>query len=367
MGFEERIEKMKGGVRLSAPVIIIAILIGIIVIGGIIILLSPRGKVPVVVESYTPEGEVLQMDNFTIEFSQDIVSDTLVGEYMEQAPVKFAPPIPGLYKWTARHKLQFLPETILLPSTEYTAEVNPEIVTHANEYLKGKRKFSFHTPRFRVEVASISLHFGPDIKKEVVLMGEVRFNYPVEPNQVKKFMVLSFERGRNIPYEITTMKSSSTIRFETDPMERWEKDKNILLKIGKNLLPVNGNLGIYEEYIKFVSMKGKRELKVEGIFPEQRGVYGTLKIRFNAPVAHDEAKLHITVDPSIEYQVVSDYRYVELRGNFEVGKGYTVTIQPGLMATDGSILEKEFSSKAILQNLDPQGRKPQCGTGYHQH
>ena len=353
MGQEERSEKKRRGVRLSALLFIIALLAGTIVVGGIILLVSPRGKVPVTVESFTPKGEVPQATNFTIEFSQDIVSDTLVGDYLDQAPLKFSPPIPGLYKWVARHKLRFLPETFLLPSTEYTAEVLPEIVTQENHYLKGKRKFKLHTARFRIEDASISLHFGPDIKKEVVLMGEVRFNYPVEPEGVKDYLNIVIERGRHIPFEITTSRSSTSIRFESEPMERWDEDRTIHLMVSQGIRPINGNLGLYDDYVKAIPMKGKRELKVEGVFPEQRGIYGTLKIKFNAPVARDEAKLHISVDPSIEYEIVADYRYVELRGDFEAGIGYTVTVQPGLMATDGSILEKEFSTRAILQNLDP--------------
>lgn len=351
---EERIERKRRVFPWSAPVlIIIGLLVAIIAVVVILFLVSPRGQVPVTVESFSPEGEVPQATNFTIEFSQDLVSDTLVGDYLEEAPVTFTPPIPGLYRWIARHKLRFFPEAFLLPSTEYRAEVLPEIVTDPNSYMKGKRKFTFHTARFRVEASSVSLIFGPDIKKQVILVGEVRFNYSVEPGEAKKYLRVEFEKVRPIQYEITTRRPEATIRFESEPMDRWEEEQRVRLTVSQRLRPISGNLGLYDGYEKTFPLKGRRDLVVEGVFPEQKGLYGSLKIRFNAPVAPEEAKHHITVAPAIDYKIVCEYRYVELRGDFEAGRGYTITVEPGLMATDGSILKKEFSTRTVLQNLEP--------------
>ncbi len=331
----------------------IVILLAVIAVGVILILVIPRGRIPVTIESFTPEGRVPQTTNFTVEFSQEIVPETLINVPLEKAPLVFNPSIPGEFKWIARHKLRFFSEAYLLPSSNYTAHVLPEVIVREGQFLKGKRKFRFYTTRFRVDYASVSLVFGPDIKKQVILQGEVAFNYPVDPKDVKKYMSLRYGRHPTIPYEITTQEADKKIRFETEPMARWEEDRTVVLKVVQWLKPIKGNLGLSEDYVRDIRVKGKGELKVEGLIPDQKGRFGTLKIKFSAPVAADEAEQYITVEPSIDVKMVSDYRYIKLLGSFEAGIGYTVTVKPGMMATDGSILKREFSDRVALKNLEP--------------
>ena len=350
---EESIEKERRGRFFRAPFLIIALLLVIIAVGVVVILLTPKGNIPVTIESFSPEGEVPQTTNFTIEFSQDLATDSLLWGYLDRVPITFNPPIPGVFKWIARNKLRFFPETFLLPSTEYVAEVRPDIVTEGNYYLKGKRRFSFHTSRFRVEEGSLSLQFGPEVKKEVMIVGQVRFNYPVELEELKRYMTILFEKGVSIPYQFVTQGASTSHRFESEPMEKWEEDQKIELRVNQGLKPVQGKLGLLHGYGNVFSFKGRGELVVERVFSEQREEFSSLKIKLNQVVAVEEAKSYITVDPAVEIQMLPEYQYLELRGDFKAGVGYTVTIKPGMMATDGSVLKKEFSTTVVLENLEP--------------
>ena len=64
---EEKEERKTGSVRNSVKwLVVVGILAIIIIIGLIYILTSPRGRIPVTVESFTPKGEITRTTNFTI-------------------------------------------------------------------------------------------------------------------------------------------------------------------------------------------------------------------------------------------------------------------------------------------------------------
>jgi len=357
MGIDKK--DSKGGVFKNAGMSnaiwlgIIGILLAIIALGLGYILNAPRGKIPVAVESFIPTGEITRTTNFTIEFSQDMVAETAISVQMDSAPVVFSPVIPGKYRWIARNRLRFFPEEMLLPSARYTAEIQPEICVEEDTYLKGDRKFTFYTQRFRVANAYFEFNLADPDGEKISIECTVEFNYPVEPDEVKKYLRVAYVDGANIPYQLVTSQAGLVMELETDPVARGEGDRFVQLVVDQKLLPIDGTLGFSEDYTKATVLKAKEELKVEGIFAEQRGEYGSLKIRFSSPVSLEMAKRHITVEPSMEYQFSTSYNYVELSGNFRAGQGYTVNISEGLMGTDGSKLGTAFSGRAVMQALEP--------------
>ena len=332
---------------------IIGILLAIIAVGLGYVLNSARGRIPVTVESFTPKGEITRTTNFTMEFSQDVVDEASVGIQMDSVPVVFSPEIPGKYRWIARNELRFFPEVMLLPSTQYSVEVLPEICASKDIYLKGDRKFTFYTQRFRVDNAHFSLSLTDQEAGKVSILGTIQFNYPVEADEVKKYLAISYKGGAKIPYEIITPRSGLALELETAPLDREEIDKDIRMRIDQRLIPIDGNLGFSADYVSDFPMKAQEELKVEGVYVEQQGNFGFIKIRFSSPVPTDMARRHISVEPSIEYKLIGNRNYLEMEGDFEAGKGYTVAINKGLIGLDGSQLKTNFSTRVVMKNLEP--------------
>ena len=355
MGSEDRGESKASWVSGNAKwLIIIGILLAVIAVGLGYIMDSGRGKIPVTVESFAPGGEIMRATNFTIEFSQDMVKESDVGVQLDSAPVVFTPTIPGKYRWIARNKLRFFPEVVLPPSTEYNAEILPEICADENTYLEGDRKYTFYTQRFRVDNAYFTFNLaGPEEGGKITISATVEFNYPVEPDEIKKHVAFTYESGRRIPYRVITQYPGLIMELETEPVERGEADRDMQLWVSSRLLPVDGTLGSYQDYTRAFVMRAKEELKVEGVFVEQEGKYGYLKVRFSSPVAVDMAKRYISVDPHVDHKLAASYNYIELRGNFEAGKGYTIGINQELKGKDGSRLNRPFSTRVVMQNMEP--------------
>jgi len=53
-----------------------------------------------------------------------------VNVWLDEAPVTFNPEIPGKFQWIDRDKIRFYPNVPLRPSTGYTADVSPRLVSN---------------------------------------------------------------------------------------------------------------------------------------------------------------------------------------------------------------------------------------------
>ena len=312
-------------------------------------------KTPVKVKSFDPKGEVEQETNFTITFSQNMVSASAVNVLLDSAPIDITPRVPGKYKWLAKHRLRFYPDVELLPSTDYTAEILPEICTGEDLYLTGATLFKFFTPRFNVKDALVSFKFGEQDKSLVKIQAAVEFNYPVRIGALKEKLSVSYHGDKeNIPYQIITEgETANIIELETEEVIRGERDRSITLKIDKGLNCVDGTLGLSGDYVSPIVLKSEKPLRVEWAHAQQQSGKGYVSIRLSSPVDSDAAKEYIAVTPETDYNIVSNYKNVDLRGNFKPGSEYTITVKIGLRAQDDSVLKKDFSSQLTMPDMEP--------------
>ena len=224
--------------------IIIAVLFGIIIFSLIFFCMKGK-KESVHVQSFAPIDEVQQATNFTITFSKEVVDDSLVNVWLDKVPISFEPAIPGKFQWIDRNKIRYYPDVLLQPSTEYTADISPRLVSDYGYSLRGNRLFKFHTPRFKVNSASLTFEFIPDTDKEANLKATIEFNYEVDPDQAIKHISIQYKDGGLIPFKLITSKHGPIIELEAERVARGQKEKEIQLKIDEKLIPIGGNLGLF--------------------------------------------------------------------------------------------------------------------------
>ena len=69
-------------------------------------------------------SETHEDSEITIVFNRPMVPLTTLSEQESKAiPISITPATPGRFKWISTRNLQFIPETTLVPSSEYTVEV----------------------------------------------------------------------------------------------------------------------------------------------------------------------------------------------------------------------------------------------------
>lgn len=345
--------------------VIIAILTLIIVIGGIYFL-SRESRESVKVELFTPTNEVPRTTNFTVSFTKELVSDTLVNRRLDAAPVEFDPKLPGKFEWIARNKLRFYPDVELSPSTKYTAEILPRIASEYGYALRGDRKFTFYTPAFRVNSAWLTYELTPETDQSADLFATIEFNYEVEPKEAEKHISVQYEGGGAVPFTMQSETPSMIIALKAAGAKRGESEKQIQLKVAKGLKPIGGKSGLVDDYIKPISLPGREELRVESVLPLRESANRqTIRIAFNLPINGTTAAPFVSLEPAVSYRLTFSHNYIDLHGEFDPKQTYQVRLRKGLRGIDGSQLKRDFSNAVALAREDIRPQVGFVGDGFY--
>ena len=99
----------------------------------------------VTVTDFEPQGEVQDLQSFTITFDQDLAPSEAQDKWLTEAFVSFKPEIPGRFKWLNAYTLLFSPEGPLPESQDFTATINQDVLFDKKLKLQSST-YSFHTP-----------------------------------------------------------------------------------------------------------------------------------------------------------------------------------------------------------------------------
>lgn len=312
-----------------------------------------RGKTSVIIKTLTPSKEVTQRTNFTFAFSAPVAEPESLNKWYETPYIKFDPFVKGKYKWISSSELRFYPEDPLLPSTEYSLVLSPDIVKSERYYLRGKRRFIFNTERIRIENIESDFRISPKDVGKVRLTLSISFNYMVDPSDLAKNMKIEIEPDGEIDYIIEQKESSALLVVVSEPMEILKERKRINITISKGIKPPGGQLGLKEDYKAEFYSPEEKKLVIENVFPENSKYDNWITVRFSTPVSSDELKDYIKVSPEVTYNLERSNKNISIYGDFKTNKSYEIKIREGLTAMNGSRLERDFATNITMRDLEP--------------
>ncbi|MBN1351645.1 hypothetical protein JXJ21_19680, partial [candidate division KSB1 bacterium] len=277
--------------------------------------LQRNGKSSVKVTRFQPSGEVHIRSNFTIDFSRDMVVDAVVNTPIDSLPVKFEPAIPGLFKWISKRRLRFFPDEPLRPSTEYVAEILPEICQGNQLHLESDATFRFFTPRFKVEHAQIEFRFTDKTFSNAIVMARIEFNYAADPGQLKHNLTL--HQGKNaagpkLDYDVQTTQPGNVITVVSEPVPHKQKEMDFSLKIADGFTGFGCQLGLLGDFIQSKTLGKPEPLKLNTIYANQSERSSWITIRFSTTVDASEANRYISVKPEVNYRIEQSGPYLHL-------------------------------------------------------
>ncbi len=141
-------------------------------------------------------SEAHEDTEITIVFNRPMVPLTTLSELESQAlPVTIAPETPGRFKWVSTRNLQFIPETTLIPSSEYTVTIK-EGFTSLDGLKVEPRTHAFRTRPLRYDFVSSGA-----ISYRAPLV--IDFNQPVDLEKTKGLISVRVVDGADLPLVIT--------------------------------------------------------------------------------------------------------------------------------------------------------------------
>src|SRR6185295_2117177 len=189
-----------------------------------------------------------------------------VGEVLDPAPATIFPSLGGSWKWQDTNALRFQPSGGLPVASEFKVELDPAKVLQPGQVFTGETEFTVKTDKFLVEEVTVSEEPALEGKGKVVFRGEMRFNYPVNPETLGPLVKLTDPQTPQ-PTTVTleTDWTNRIIGYRTEPVQKQKDERKIQLVIAGTLTPQNGNAALGEDYVKEIEVGSSTKLTVRGV------------------------------------------------------------------------------------------------------
>lgn len=305
--------------------------------------------------SMNPSGEIGVKSNLSFVFSGDVVENEDVGTTTNEELIKFTPAVPGRFRWISRRELKFLPETPFLPSTNYTAEIKPDLVKIKEKYLAKRQTVSFATQRFKVNTASVSFIYPGEQQKGLQLQARLNFNYPVAPVELEKALKIRFQGwGKEIKYNITPTTDSDTFTVTSEPLYPEENEKKIEINLPKGFRCIGGNLGLASGYEHIAVLGAKKSLTIVEAVPKTDSTKCWISIRCSEPVDAKMISNFIRLKPEVPFITEVNGEYILIKSDrFKSGDSVNLRLENGAPSLNGLPLEREYAAGMVFANLEP--------------
>jgi len=304
-------------------------------------------------EAFEPEGErvevvdvVLDRDQLnSVEFFFDRpLGEGQIGEILGEDPAAIQPRIGGVWRWDGANVLRFEVSGRFALATVYTVTLDPDRILGAGQFLE-HREFVLVTDQFQVERLDVQQEVLADQKQKVVLRGQVRFNYPVSPEELAKQFYFTDPAGSGNQYfTLETTYRGRIIGFRSDPVTKQEDSRELRLVISSSLSPANGNVTLVSDFVRSIAVGSKNQLTVFSTRPVSRSKDSTLEIKLSSPVQPEIAEKYISLEPEVEYRLAATQHTIALTGEFRPGETYELSIAQGLPGVDRSVLGRLLTS-----------------------
>ena len=306
------------------------------------------------VKTFTPQGEVPQWVDFSITFSEAIIDKSRVGTEVPAEALRFTPAVQGTARWIARDRVGFFLDAPLAPSAQYTVQLTPELNPSDTFLLTGQKEFKFATDPFTVQQARMEFT-SDEAREHATGFGTIAFNYPVTIVDLKAHLSIEMGDETEIPYQIETdTVTARTVKFRTKRIKHSKADREIKIKIEKGFKCTGGKIGLEKANVTPVILRGRGTLGVtySDLWESDGTPY--ISVSFSAPVLSDAIQPYIELTPAVAYQVISDYRNVQIHGDFKRRTTYTLKIRRGLTARNDAVLKQDYMTRLKIPDIRPQ-------------
>lgn len=331
--------------------------------------------VEVTVEEFNPLGTSSQEANITVKFSNEMVPEDSLDKIVSNPPLRISPSIAGIARWIDTDMLRFYPDSKLLPATAYKVEIDRSQTYINGNRISEERSFEFHTAPLRIEY--VNWQKIPDNTKagSVRLMLYISFNYRVSIAEIDQKLSLKGDNNAIHPelsYEIQnpvpgTNSSNSfdidspannrsytdNLQLLTEPIHITDEDQKYILRIEEGLHCDDCGDPLKKTYEKAITVEKFRRLYVNSMRAGIENKQPVIYLYLSSPVQTENIKEYLKISPEIEYKTDQQYYQLTLRGDFTYGEKYEVTLGRGVPATDGALLENEFSSIVRIPDIPP--------------
>jgi uncharacterized protein YfaS (alpha-2-macroglobulin family) len=294
--------------------------------------------------------EIDPQQNLIFSFDEPVVAPTQTGRWDTTRYVQFEPAIRGKFKWTNEgRELVFSPLEPFRPSTTFAASLRPATLPSGKQKLTLARS-KFHTPFLELKTAQAFYGRSSRAAGTAELRANVRFNYPVRPADLRPRLRLS-QGGRPVAFTLTSAEPDRTLALTLN--QAVEPGQPLHFEVESGLQAVAGSQPTASPLQADTEVPDQQTLQVRELTGQVLNGQAVVTLLTNQPVSVADIQPLLHVEPAVPYELEALESGLLLRGGFEVGKDYQVSITPGLHGALGGQLAEAFNQTVSFGNSEP--------------
>ncbi len=304
------------------------------------------------VESFNPTGEVQNLTNFTIEFSEDLAPADVQDKWLDEEFVTFTPAIQGKFKWSSPSTLVFSPDAPLDPMQSYKAEVNKNVLFKTT-FSPDFDEYDFHTPYFDVTKVDFFWTNIPYQNYKLSVQANIYFNYPVDPNSLKNFLEIKRAGANVTDFQIVTTQSADVIAINFGEVDQTDKEQLFSVKIKENIISALGKDGLKESRSFEIKLPPITQLAITNVTAGFDGTSGWIEVATTQTVDDKKLKDFISTEPSKKLNFSVSGNVLRIETDLDNVQTVELKIKKGLPGLYGGKLEFDYEQEVSMVNVQP--------------
>ena len=291
-------------------------------------------------EARRGDGEEIDpYSNLVFTFDEDVVGDARLNRWDTTRYVRFSPAVRGKFKWTGPRELTFSPAEPFRPSTVFAARLQPATLPSGKQQLPlGRDKF--HTPYLALGDPQVFYTTSPRAVGTTELRANLVFNYPVRPADLRLRLSVT-QQGKPVAVEISSAEPDKIVALTV--MQDVRPDAPLTISVAAGLRPAAGTRPTDTPLTAQLVVPDPGELTVRELTGALLNGSPVVTLLTTQPVAASELSANLSVSPRVAFSVETLESGATLRGGFEVGKTYRVSLKKGTRGLLGGTLDEQFS------------------------
>ncbi|MCZ6793803.1 MAG: MG2 domain-containing protein [Planctomycetota bacterium] len=291
-----------------------------------------RGEPVLEVEEFSPRGEARPDDEIRVRFTGDVVPSSSDDASPADGLVQLIPEVPGRTRWDGLNGLVFRASSGLPRATPLRVLLSERIGALVGRRLEGPREFSFWTEPLKL-LGVRQVGFTRELSATVSL----QFNDVVASGDLREHLELLDRAGATIDYDLESDAPAASLVVRTQPGV-----DHLTLRVAAGLRGQGGPLGLEHGLEIPVPLTYRLRLQsahANAAFRESPEITLQFNNRVDAALAGDVDK-YFRIEPAVPFEasVHCCSSRVTLRGGFEPGRSYGITVLRGLPGVGHSVL-----------------------------
>ncbi|GAA3988417.1 alpha-2-macroglobulin family protein [Hymenobacter antarcticus] len=297
----------------------------------------------------TDGDEIDPYSNLVFTFDEKVVDEGQQNRWDTTRFVTFLPNIRGKFKWTGDRELTFSPLEPFRPSTVFQAKLRPETLPSGKQKLALNRP-KFHTPYLSMAAPQVFYGSSKRAAGTAELRANLVFNYPVRPADVKSRLKVT-QDGKPVAVEINSAEPDQLVAFTF--MQDVRPDSPIQIDIAPGLRPATGSKATEKPLTAQAQVPDQSILEVRELTGSLLNGQPVVTVLLNQPISAADIQPNLKVTPAVAFSVEALESGFTLRGGFEVGKTYQVSLAAGTRGLLGGSLNEAFSQAVSFGDERP--------------